>query len=377
MTPPSVNQQELPSANHRARTNWQKNVSVCGPEQPVCSNNTNAAPTRNIPPINFHVPPSFVNRTLHLQGTQSNGQQQPLMFNNQTRPPTFSDQTYQRNQPLNQPNSFHNRFPNHSLDSSKGIEKWGLEFDGTTRTPSVEDFVFRVETLQSYFGVPWTDVLRNMHHFLKKTAHDWLWDFRRMNPNVNDWTIFKKALVSYFHRFESDFDIQRKILERRQLENETFDEFCNAVLHLRNQQTYPIKEQDLVEIMKGNLKQSMIQLLFAVRPVGLDHFRTEARRAENLINNQKAFQTRYVRRQVNELKFESEGTEEVNAIMTKVKLVCWNCKEEGHAFMDCPSERRRLFCYKCGHDNTVTPRCPTCQGNQNSNVPQTGSEARS
>ncbi|XP_065356323.1 uncharacterized protein LOC135950717 [Calliphora vicina] len=57
--------------------------------------------------------------------------------------------------------------------------------------------------------------------------------------------------------------------------------------------------------------------------------------------------------------------------------ICWNCKEDGHMFMDCPSQRRRLFCYKCGHDNTVTPKCPTCQGNRNANELRVGLEARS
>lgn len=320
---------------------------------------------QNSQPETYSGLPPHTTRNTNPSCIPQYGSQQPSIRNNSQNP--------QWN-PIYHPSSYQN----HPFERSRGIEKWGLEFDGTTKTPSVEDFVFRIETLQAYFRVSWTDVLRNMHHFLKKSAQDWLWDFRRMNPNLYDWVIFKKALVSYFHRYETDFDIQRKILDRRQQHNESFDEFCSAILHLRNQQTNPIKEQDLVEIMKGNLKQSMVQLLFAVRPLGLDHFRAEARRAENLINNQKVFQSRYASRNVSELSFGTDtGIEEVNAIEKEKKLICWNCKQDGHMFMDCPSEKRRLFCYRCGYEDTVTPRCPTCQGNRKPNGVRVGSDPRS
>ncbi|KAI8117671.1 hypothetical protein CVS40_10498 [Lucilia cuprina] len=62
--------------------------------------------------------------------------------------------------------------------------------------------------------------------------------------------------------------------------------------------------------------------------------------------------------------------EEVAAINTypqlrKPQVVCWNCRQLGHMFMECPSQERSLFCYKCGKPNVITPRCPNCQsGNQ-------------
>ncbi|XP_075150786.1 uncharacterized protein LOC142224894 [Haematobia irritans] len=150
--------------------------------------------------------------------------------------------------------------------------------------------------------------------------------------------------------FGKDSLQHHEILERKQLSNEPFDEFCSAVLHLRNQQRHPINEQDLVDIMKNNLKPSMMQLLFAVRPYGLDHFRAEARRAENMITHQRNSNTaRYPPKNVHEFDIEPIEQQEILEIdaMKGRKLICWNCKVEGHTFIEY---------------DVVTPTCPVCQG---------------
>lgn len=280
--------------------------------------------------------------------------------------------------PLHQPpptiphplNSFHTELP-------RRIDKWGVKYDGTSKTCTVEDFVFRVETLQRDFGCTDEEVLRSFHHLLCGTALDWFWNHRRLY-NVSKWDDLKQELISQFHRYESDFDIQRKILDRRQTANETFDDFCNAVLSLRNQQQTPISEQNLVEILKSNLKPAMSQLLFSVNVSSLASFRKEGRRAENLLVSQRHFNTRYPVRQINEIGIGEHSTDvvEVDGLNTDRKLVCWNCRAEGHTFLDCAEEQRRLFCYRCGMEGVVTPRCSNCQGNRRVNVPRAG-EARS
>lgn len=375
---PAINQQQDPFDNTRQSINnqraWNTNSSASfniPPRINQQSRNLSLPPLRNNPVPDLSVPPP----PFHQQ-TRSTYAQPPQPTQ---QVPTFTNQQQTFNYPISltnqQPPRQNNNYQNH------GIDKWGLEFDGTNKTPSVEDFVFRVETLQAYFRVSWADILKNMHHFLRKAAHDWLWDYRRMNPNVNDWFSFKRALVKYFHKYESDFEIQRKILDRRQQHNESFDEFCNSVLHLRNQQNNPIPEQDLVDIMKGNLKPAMMQLLFAVRPIGFDHFRAEARRAENMLNNQRSLNPRFHNRQVNELVYDPAEVEEeileISAINKERVLVCWNCKQNGHTFVDCPVEQRRIFCYRCGLENVVSPKCPMCAGNRSVNGPRSGTEVRS
>lgn len=42
-------------------------------------------------------------------------------------------------------------------------------------------------------------------------------------------------------------------------------------------------------------------------------------------------------------------------------LVCWNCDEMGHAFVDCEVATKNVFCYGCGAKNVYKPSCPKCQ----------------
>lgn len=46
---------------------------------------------------------------------------------------------------------------------------------------------------------------------------------------------------------------------------------------------------------------------------------------------------------------------------TKNPLICWNCRQNGHMFMDCPSTERTLFCYRCGEPEVKAPNCSNCK----------------
>ncbi|XP_073816257.1 uncharacterized protein [Musca autumnalis] len=396
---PAITSNNMNSTNpHRSMNNMNAaNFPIYNRvNQPSNNENPTNFMNRNLPNTNF--PPPSVNQARYSQANPAlNNPNLGICFENQYDYNPYApsrqnndlfhevEQQFRANR--TQQNADVSQFRNiqpyqseHSVENFRRIDKWGLKFDGTSKTPSVEDFVFRVETLRADYNCPWSEVLRNFHHFLSGPALEWLWNYRRMHSYISDWASVKDALVKNFHRFESDFDIQRKILDRRQMNNEPFDEFCNAVLHLRNQQRHPIGEQDLVDIMKSNLKPSMMQLLFAIRPCSLDHFRAEARRAENMLNNQRTVNPKYINKQINELNLvQEEQTEflDVDAITKERKLICWNCREEGHTFFDCTSEKLRTFCYKCGYDNTVYPKCPSCQGNRNPNVTRSGVENRS
>lgn len=47
------------------------------------------------------------------------------------------------------------------------ISKWGLKFDGTPRTPLVEDIIFRVDRLQKSYGCSDKELVDGFHHLLE------------------------------------------------------------------------------------------------------------------------------------------------------------------------------------------------------------------
>lgn len=60
----------------------------------------------------------------------------------------------------------------------------------------------------------------------------------------------------------------------------------------------------------------------------------------------------------------------------KMEKICFNCKDIGHFYVDCPIPPQHIFCYGCGRENILKPNCFACQrkltGNFKTGVNQTG-----
>lgn len=274
-----------------------------------------------------------------------------------------SQQAYGYPQAASQPHTAMSHTPVRKME----VEKWRLKFDGTSKSIGAEDFMFRLEQMRLDYQCEWEEVLVKFPQLLEGPAEEWYWMQRRLG-RVQSFPELKEAFLSQFRKYESDFDVQRKMMDKRQGPLESFEEFCNGMVRLRNQQREPMSEQMLVDIMKTNLKPAMAALVFPIRMFGLQHFREECRKAELLLANQRqaaqAHRQQFTPR-VHELEYEEAPLElEVDAINRQSKYVCWNCREHGHGFMECPSTTRNLFCYGCGLENVVKPNCPRCKGNR-------------
>lgn len=260
------------------------------------------------------------------------------------------------------------------------LQKWGLRFDGTSKNVSVEDFVFRAESLRIDYNCPWDIFVKGFHHFLTGRAYDWIWEFRQQNPYCQ-WDHLKYHLIKKFRNFESDFEIQRRMMERRQLPSETADSFITEVVKLRNQMRVQIHEYEIVRIIKDNLKDGLMQLVYPKDIETIEELLEECKRAERNIAKRAPFRQQQQNfRRVHELDYYETEQEhyhqEVEALQqtptTTKQLTCWNCKMLGHSFIDCPTEQRNIFCFKCGFDGVTSPKCPKCLGNSTRNMQRTG-----
>lgn len=51
------------------------------------------------------------------------------------------------------------------------LQKWGLKFDGSSKSVSIEEFVFRAEALRSDYNCPWDILVKGFHHLLAGRAY--------------------------------------------------------------------------------------------------------------------------------------------------------------------------------------------------------------
>lgn len=252
------------------------------------------------------------------------------------------------------------------------LAKWGVKFDGTDKSMNVQEFIFRVGELKRDYNCPEDEFVTKFHQLLERPALDWYWNHRKF-VSFRSWSDIEDALVTQYQRFENEFQLQRQILSRRQLPQETFEEFYNEVVKLRNQQRSPYEEREMVEIMRGNLRPSLAQMIFSAKMSSLGEFYREVKRAENLVFSQRQYNRPNFAPRVNEITWEEDVQQvlEVNAIRDQSRLKCWNCGCDGHSWVECKLPRK-YFCYRCGKEGVATPDCPKCQGNRPRNTSQTG-----
>ena len=270
------------------------------------------------------------------------------------------------------------------------VTRWNLKFDGSSKSISVDDFVFRVQTLQEMYEVPWPEVLSKFNLLLEGGASDWYWDFVRQY-RIHNWTQLKTAITKAFRKYQNDTEVIKELLSRRQRHTESFEEYVREMCKLRNQAASPMSEKDLITLIKGNLKGLMQQLLFPINSYSIESFIMEGRRAETIMrnnssqSNRKDFRVYEVEHPVEDFanmsicnpnenfkEVDSEIDPEIAAVAMKNISRCYNCKKEGHHFIYCPIPQRNLFCYKCGLENVVTPKCPRCSGNSKQSVSAAG-----
>lgn len=259
------------------------------------------------------------------------------------------------------------------------VERFGLKFDGNQAKLSVEDFVFRLEHLQAQYGIPWTEILRDFHLLVSDAALDWFW-LQVNTRNGNNWPALKHALLLQYKTPRSNFEIMRDLVERRQQPGESLDSYFRALNQIRSKLEQPIPEYEFIKIAKRNLKESVARLVYAMDVTSIEQLRISCIEAERCFpkrDMRPLTQPQRMQRHVSEVypekdPYEENTTEEVEVSAVN-NLICWNCREPGHTFMECMSSERYIFCYKCGRPDTITPKCPNCKSeNPRMNVGKAG-----
>ncbi|XP_017839865.1 uncharacterized protein LOC108597697 [Drosophila busckii] len=256
-----------------------------------------------------------------------------------------------------------------------------------------DEFVFRLEHLQAHYAMPWAEGMRDFHRLTTGEAEEWYWLLIR-TQNIAQWEELRQAINRRYGDGRPDHERLQEIVERRQRRGESLEAYFQALWRLRSKLHSPISEAWMVKVAKRNLEEPLRQIIFPMQVYTKDHLRDSCLETERVFGGeQKKYNMGYRQREREEMRpgrlaelvesptreetaNVSEAVEEVQIGTTSAprqSLICWNCKRAGHVYMACEQEQRSLFCYKCGLDDTVTPKCPNCgTGNAKRGVANTG-----
>lgn len=287
----------------------------------------------------------------------------------------------------------------HRFNLGHTMSRWPVRYPGTSNIP-IDEFIFRVENLAAADNIPLPSLMIGLHFLLEKGPSDFYWNYLRKN-NAATWDQIKAALLERYATLDSDVEIRKAIADRRQMPGEEFGEFSLAIENLANRLRRPMDEGEIIEYLRQNMSHRLQTALMLHPTYTIRELQAHSRRFEKLWEVQSHSSRRPAGR-VNELeepfnnlqlydavpghpalagnelaayapntlRYEPSGV--VEALRSRQTtapgasnpnrgdyVVCWNCLEMGHTFVDCVAART-VFCYGCGAKNTYKPQCVGC-----------------
>lgn len=261
------------------------------------------------------------------------------------------------------------------------IHRWNVKFDGSMKGDTVEEFIYRIQTLtEDCLDNDFEAVCKNLHILLVGKAREWYWRYRKEFPRIV-WEEFCAALKYQYKDYRKDSEILEDIRGRKQKPGESFETFYDEIMILSSRMSASIPEEQLIEMLSRNLLPDIRHELLYVPIHSIAHLRKLVQMRENLLGDVSA--KRSIRNQGNQpfakrniaALEDSVSSSEVDpnqvvieAIQAPIKVFrCWNCDTEGHGWDMCLQERRR-FCYGCGAKNVYKPQCTVCLSRKSENL---------
>lgn len=249
------------------------------------------------------------------------------------------------------------------------MENWGIKYDGANMT------------FEQASGYTSKQVFDNFHKLLTgENMISWYWGYRQGNQNAT-YEDFKIALNQEWGSRETDIEIWRKMLARRQRPNETFDKFWEEMRTMVYRLKYIPDSADLIGLIRGNVLPEIELSLVADKTLSVPDFIKACRVADDIVKksaNVYGCKPFGFRKSVNEIEFEpeavvdelkrssrpvmSQNSSKVEENSQEAFKNCWNCNEE-HRFRDCIYEIKGIFCFRCGRRGVIAPRC-RCRENR-------------
>uniref|UniRef100_A0A1A9WIZ0 Peptidase A2 domain-containing protein n=1 Tax=Glossina brevipalpis TaxID=37001 RepID=A0A1A9WIZ0_9MUSC len=174
------------------------------------------------------------------------------------------------------------------------LNKWRVKFDGSDTGLSVDSFIFRIEKLKALSHITYDELFAQFHCLVIRKYWQLLEDHE--NDLTFGYVALKKELLKEFGRSESDYDIIRDIMERKQQPFESFDEYYGDIHDLRFRMKNKMPEFELIKVIKSNLRAALASLIFAIIVDNIADLRAECKRAEKFLR-----ENRQKYRQINEI----------------------------------------------------------------------------
>ncbi len=151
----------------------------------------------------------------------------------------------------------------HNQPRPSPVSHWKFTYSGEAGNLKLSEFLSKVEMHAKADHLSDTDLVDSAVFLFEGEVARW-WQSAR--NNYSSWKQVALALKSGFSAPEDDLQIQRKILDRRQTQNEPFCVYIADMENLFSNLTFTLSEQQKLTFLKGNMLPFYIEHL-ALTPV--------------------------------------------------------------------------------------------------------------
>lgn len=360
--------------------------------------------------------PAFVNQNVFRNPASQ--QREPPQGNfrtdSQPRNHEFSEQPVRRENDIRRP-AYARPEEYDEFAGGHRIRQWPMRFSGSSTGLEITDFLFRVERQAQLNGVATAALAIGIGDLLTDRAAQWFWTYQRKGMGLR-WDQLREAFVRRFSQMDdSDHDIHSKMENRKQRQGESFADFCQDMEALAVRLTRRMREQELVDMLRRNMKMSLRKALWRQRIYSVDSLWRDCDEYERLMeeeengnrminrrgarNHDDLNQHEYHRRpRVSELDDYDQQephqrtlrtnevddfnhyehnyvaqyspfpeqqeicNNQVEALYAETNrddrvITCWNCRAQGHTYVECDLPPQAIFCYSCGLRGVIRPQC--------------------
>lgn len=292
------------------------------------------------------------------------------------------------------------------------IHKWGFHFTANSKSEIPEEkdaraFLKRLEIFRDAEDVTYGEIFQKFHYLLKGSALNWYTQYRNEFMNWND---LKAGFLKQYTTPLSKFVTAAKLASRKQQRTETASDYIASIIRDFDEMEVHDEEERIAIVQNGLLpdlrNRAMSRDWQSVQEMSIWLRKTET--ADKLYGQpaQQPFVRKFFTKrptmamssqegecfeELTEVVEESEQLIEIeenpcNAMgnrrnfvgkrsgqsnaTTEAKpkrSVCYNCKSNQHYFNDCDQPVTRVFCFRCGKEDTLAPNCE-CKKSKNEMV---------
>lgn len=336
-------------------------------------------------------------------------------------PPVWHPIQYQQSMPMANPNNAVNNpqyqpppnvYAMHTQFRAIPVDKWNVAF--SHRRPlkdgevGLHQFIEQVEMFTQANRMHPDIVASQIGILLKGPALDW---YLRARSGILGWDDLVLKMKAKFLSSTFQFETLDEITNRTQKEHENVATYISDMIKRFRTLPEPHKEDFQCYIIQKNLRSAIYEKFISERFVKIELLEERAKNVERNLEtrhnkdpqNRIRPSTKPTRPKLYEVHTDNEGndgtasendssvssSEEVHAMQKIIKklftksggkttkskntnklnttakpdtpnFVCYKCKEPGHSFRHCPDTTEKFFCFTCGKDNVITPKCPNC-----------------